>query len=386
MKLFTRIAMVIALLGAVGGAVWYYGPFHRDGSVLVLPGTVEIQEVRLGSKVGGRVSAVSTREGELVKAGQELVRFEAPELEAQRDQLRARLKAAEADLLKARNGPRVEDKAEAKAAYEAAQARYERVKNGWREEQKEQAKAELEAADADVVLAREEFARVDRIYQQSGGVGITRSEWDAARAARDRAAKRSNAARANYDMLMNGSRPEDIAEAAAEAARAKAAYERLENGTRPEDITAAEGQVEEIRGKLNEVETNLREAVVRAPEPAVVEVLSVRPGDLVTAGQPVVRVLRAADLWVKVFVPETDLGKVKLNQTVTVTIDSYPGRTFQGYVESIANASEFTPRNVQSADERRHQVFAIKVRVADPGGIFKAGMAAEVTVPLAEAP
>ena len=98
--------------------------------------------------------------------------------------------------------------------------------------------------------------------------------------------------------------------------------------------------------------------------------------------QPVVRVLRAADLWVKAYVPETQLGKVRLNQQVDVTIDSYPGKKFQGTVIQIASSSEFTPRNVQSADERKHQVFAIKVHVPDPEGVFKSGMAAEVVLPL----
>jgi HlyD family secretion protein len=385
-KTLTRVAIIVALVVAAGGAVWYFGPFRRNGNVLTLPGTVEIQEVRLGSKVGGRVAAVYTREGELVKAGQELVRFEAPELEAQRDQLLAKLKAAEAELKKARDGPRPEEKDEARAIWQAADARRRKTDAGWREEQKRQARNEMEAAEADFVQTTEEFNRVDGLFKQGTGVAVTRAEWELARANRDRAQRRTDAAKANYDMLMNGSRAEDKDEAAAEAARYKAVYDRLLNGTREEDKLESEANVEEIRGRLREVEANLRESTVRAPEPAVVEVLAVRPGDLVGPGQPAVRVLRADDLWVKVFVPETELGRVRLNQAVTVTIDSYPGKQFAGHVEFIANSSEFTPRNVQSADERRHQVFAVKVRVPNPEGVFKAGMAAEVQVPLREAP
>jgi multidrug resistance efflux pump len=121
---------------------------------------------------------------------------------------------------------------------------------------------------------------------------------------------------------------------------------------------------------------------VVAPEKAVIEVLAVRPGDLVPAGQPVVRALRADDLWVKVFAPATELGRLRLGQAVEVAVDSHPGRRFAGEIIHIANVSEFTPRNVQSLDERRHQVFAVKVRVADPEGVFKSGMAAEVFVPV----
>src|SRR5262249_8595204 len=125
------------------------------------------------------------------------------------------------------------------------------------------------------------------------------------------------------------------------------------------------------------------------PELAVVEVLAVRKGDLVPPNQPILRILHSEDLWVKVYVPETELGKVRLGQKVEVTIDSYPGKQFPGQVIQIASESEFTPRNVQSVDDRRHQVFAVKVAVPQPADpkerIFKAGMAAEVCLPLEEA-
>jgi HlyD family secretion protein len=129
---------------------------------------------------------------------------------------------------------------------------------------------------------------------------------------------------------------------------------------------------------------NLKEAEVLAPEHAVVEVVAVRKGDLVPPNQPVLRVLRAEDLWVKVFVPETDLGRVRLHQKVNVTVDAYPGKVFEGEVFQVASISEFIPRNIQSVDERRNQVFAVKIRIDNTQGVFKAGMAAEVTVPLAD--
>jgi multidrug resistance efflux pump len=109
-------------------------------------------------------------------------------------------------------------------------------------------------------------------------------------------------------------------------------------------------------------------------------VLGVRKGDVVAPNQAIVRVLRADDLWVKAYVPETELGRVRLGQAVDVGVDGYPGRRFAGTVEQIASESEFMPRNVQSADERRSQVFGVKVRVANPDGMFKSGMAAEIVM------
>src|SRR5262249_51182254 len=126
------------------------------------------------------------------------------------------------------------------------------------------------------------------------------------------------------------------------------------------------------------------EAVVVAPEAAVVEVLAVRKGDLVTPNQPVLRVLRTADLWVKVYVPETELGRVHLGQEVDVGVDCFRDRRFKGKVVLSSSYSYFTPRIVQSVDERRHQFFGVRVQIDDPQGVFKAGMAAEVFIPFGE--
>src|SRR5262249_9109696 len=153
-------------------------------------------------------------------------------------------------------------------------------------------------------------------------------------------------------------------------------------------ILAAEARLAETQAKLREIEVNLQEAAVKAPEPVLVEVLAVRKGDLVPANQPILRVHRADDLWVKIYVPEPDLAKIRLHQPAYVTLDAWPNRRFEGTVIQIPTESEFTPRNVQSADERRHQVFAVKIRVPQPENpqerIFKSGLAAEVVLPLQE--
>ena len=313
-----------ALLAAVVVGLGFFWPFHHRKETLRLPGIVEIQEVRLGSKIGGRVAEVCVTEGDIVEPGNVLVRLEVPELEAQRDQCQAKIRSLEAELTKAKNGPRVQE--------------IRRAEN------------DLAAAQADLQWARQEFSRIERL-QRSGG--SDRAEYDSARASRDRALGRVGAAQANLDLLRAGTRPEEIAE--------------------------IEARVAEMRGKLHELDANLREAIVSAPERAVIDVMAVRRGDLVTPNQPIIRVLRADDLWVKVYVPEIQLGKVVLGQEVAVTIDAYPGRRFTGKVIKIDAECEFTPRNVQSADERRYQVFGVKVRLTESEGIFKSGMAAEVT-------
>jgi multidrug resistance efflux pump len=375
------LVLAVVALGAGAVALGCFWPFGNGQASLRLSGIVEIQEVRLGSKVGGRVDKIAVAEGDLVKPGQPLVYFEVPELTAQRDQLRAKVKAAEADVERAENGPRYQEKAAARAAAEAAYARWQRMEYGWREEEKRQALSELESASAELKQTEEDYFRIVQLSRQKSA---SQADFDSARAARDRAQGRANAARARWDMLRTGNRKEDKDEAKAEYERARANADLLEEGTRQEDKDEARARLADVRAKLSEIEVNLAEAVVYAPEKAIVEVLAVRKGDLVSPNTPIIRVLRAEDLWVKVYVPETELGKVRLHQDVEVKIDSYPNKRFLGKVIQVASISEFTPRNVQSAEERRHQVFAVKVRVDNPQGIFKSGMAAEVVLPLAQ--
>jgi membrane fusion protein YbhG len=325
----------VGLIVAAALALGFFWPFGRRPETLRLTGVVEIQEVRLGSKIGGRVQEVLVSEGDVIHAGRVLVRFEAPELRAQRDQWRAQVRATKAAWAKAEHGPRPQEI--------------------------EQGRADLASARADEKLAAQNFTRVDQLYQTNA---LARADFDAAHAAVVSARARSGMARARLDLL--------------------------EAGTRTEEKDEAHAQYLQAVGKLQEIEANLKETTVAAPELAIVDVLAVRKGDLVPPNQPILRVLRIGDLWVKVYVPETELGKVRLGQDVEVTIDSYPGQRFPGTIFFIAAQSEFTPRNVQSLDERRHQVFGIKVRVAQPADpekrIFKSGMAAEVFVPLRESP
>jgi len=366
--LLLAVSSAVLLSGCDVGQTAGSGRYH---------GVVEIQEVHVGSKVGGRVAETPVAEGTVLKAGDVLVRFEVPELEAARAEGEVRLKIAEADLARARNGARPEEIAAARAAVESARSRAAMMRAGARPEEIAAARADLDAAAAELKVAEEDLVRNERLLAERVS---TRAELDAARAARDRAKGRHAAERARVDLLLAGNRKEDVDGAEAEVRRREAEEALLLAGTRAEEVAAAAARVEGARAALRTVDVDLAEAVVRAPEPAVLEVLSVRKGDVVAPGAPVARLHRTGDLWVKVFVPETEIGKVRLGQAAEATVDSFPGRTFTGTVSWIAVQAEFTPRNVQSADERRHQVFAVKVVVADPEGVFKSGMAAEVAL------
>jgi RND family efflux transporter MFP subunit len=154
----------------------------------------------------------------------------------------------------------------------------------------------------------------------------------------------------------------------------------VERGARKEDIDAAKAQVERARAALQQIETQLAELEVKAPADAFVEVLQLRPGDLINAGSPVATLVEIDRLWVRVYVPEPELGQLQLGKEVSVAVDTFRGESFQGHIEEIASRGEFTPRNVQTRDERAHQVFGVRVRLDNSARKLRAGMAADVTI------
>lgn len=374
------ILFALVLLALAGAGIYYLDPFG-NGKALRLSGIVEIQEVRLGSKIGGRVAKVLAQEGKEVYPGDPLVLFDVPELETQRDQLKARVQASETELERAQTGSRVEERKAAQAAADAAKARFDRMVTGWREEEKRQAQSDYESAQADFKQAKDDLERVAELFRMRSA---SRAEYDLAQAIHERTRGRMNASKAKIDMVKFGNRQEDKDEARADWEKAQAYADQIYK-SRDEEIALGRAKVAEAKAKLRELEVNLKEATVIVPPEmgrARVEVVAVRPGDLVPPGQTVVRVLRTDDMWVKVFVPETKLGWIKEEMPVDVNIDSFPGKPFKGKITQIFNISEFTPRNIQSMDERRYQVFAVKVRVDESRGHLHAGMSAEVLIPL----
>ncbi|MFO0890922.1 MAG: efflux RND transporter periplasmic adaptor subunit [Isosphaeraceae bacterium] len=214
---------------------------------------------------------------------------------------------------------------------------------------------------------------------------ISPSEYDLHRAAFERARSRASTAKTRWQMMQSGGWEPEKREAQALMKQAEANHELLKVGL-VEERRMLRAKMEQKLAEIEEVQAQLREADIRAPSRAIVDVLPVRKGDVLAPNQAVARILKTDDLWVKVFVPETDLGRIRLDERVQVTVDSHPGRRFGGKIYHIGSQSEFTPRNIQSVEERRHQVFGVKVRVDDPAaeGVLKSGMAATVLIPLVD--
>jgi HlyD family secretion protein len=164
------------------------------------------------------------------------------------------------------------------------------------------------------------------------------------------------------------------------ATKAKASAEdlrQLQKGTRPEDIEAARAEVEQQKRRLATLEKNRAETIVRSPAGGVVQSFGLRPGDLVAPNQSVAEILESSELWVRVYVPETELALVHVGQPVRIRVDTFPNEWFPGHVATVSAQGEYTPRNVQTRAQRAEQVFGVKVLV-DPNPRLHAGMAADV--------
>jgi HlyD family secretion protein len=231
---------------------------------------------------------------------------------------------------------------ELKARHDQLAAQLAEWKNGPRKEELATAKAEMEAIAADLEFARSEERRTAQLAN-TGAIAATE---------RDRAVSHANTLEKNL-------------------AASKSRYDLLLAGTRPERIAAAEAQ-------LAEVETQIKELEVHAPAPAVVETLHVKPGDVLGPNTPVVTLLYTTHLWVRVYVPATWLGHLHLGDKVRVQVDSFLGKNFDGEIEQVARSAEFTPRNVQTQEDRVKQVFGIKVRLPNDNSDLRAGMSADV--------
>lgn len=366
------LAVVVAVLVA---AILLYRWIAARHAPLVYSGTVETREIEIGSKIGGRVTGVAVEEGQTVSAGAPLVSFEADELKAERAQAEATVEQCEADLNRLHTGNRPEEIAQADAALHERAAELQEAKNGPRPEDLRQAQADYDAAKADAVNAAETYARMQPLVEKDV---ISRQQFDEYTAQRDSTAQRAESARQKLAELQAGTRVEDIQAAEDRYQQALAADTLSHQGFRPQDIQSGQGRLSAAQAQVAALDAQLREANLSAPADGVIETVSVRPGDLVPPNQIVVTMLESSQLWVKVYVPETDLSRMRVGQSADVEIDALNQRHFSGHIQEIASQAEFLPRNVQTYNDREHEVFGMKVQVENPGGVLKSGMSATV--------
>jgi multidrug resistance efflux pump len=340
----------------------------------MVSGFVESDEIRLGSRVGGRVARVHVAEGQQIAQGQKLVELDAFDLLERESQFKADWDQARAEHERLSSGFRDEEKAQARARVDQLKARLEKLKNGPRPQEIEAARADLDLAQATLQLAQEAHDRIKRLFEQNAA---SQDQFD--RAGKElRVGQAQVTARAEQlELLEAGTRPEEIAEAEAQLREGEQAAQLAERGYRQEEVAAAYAAMQSAEAALRAVQEQLRELTIISPLDGIVEAVELQPGDLVGANAPVISLLDPQSLWVRAYVPEDRLD-IEPGQRVKVTVDSFPDREFTGEVTFIAREAEFTPSNVQTPEERSKQVFRIKVTIREGADKLRPGMAADV--------
>lgn len=431
-------AAAVVLAGGLGWRWWNRPP----AGVLVASGTIEATEMDASFKVSGRVVERPVDEGQGVAAGALIARLESPELEAEVERLRASLQATETRIPQLRteiawreeltrrrvaeaeaalaarehrladlkSGARPAEIAEAEAALAFRRERLAELKSGSRPQEVQRAQAEAREARAVLENADTEYRRMESLYRQEL---IAAQARDAARTALDVAVERHRAARERLALVEEGPRTEEIRRAEAEVRQAEAALALVREGARPDEIRRAAAEVQQAqaalrlaqageleaaltrqqlataqasvardRAALAGAEAQLGYTVLRSPQAGVVLRKHVEPGEMIGAGTPVVTVADLGRVWLKIYVPEPQLGRVKLGQPVEVTTDSYPGKVYRGTVTFVSSEAEFTPKNIQTLEERVKLVFAVKVALENESQELKPGMPADAKIRL----
>lgn len=364
----------LAILAAVLIIGWLYWRQTRV-EPLIVSGFIEADQIRVGSRVGGRVSEVLVAEGSRVEAGHPLFRIAPFDLTERLAQAEAELAARTAEHDRLHAGYRPEEVAQAKAQRDQAAANLEKLVAGPRPREIEIARENLKRARADLAFEESQFTRINDLYKQ-GQAGQT--EYDRSVQTRASAQAAVAAAELQLALLEEGTRKEEIAEAQAALAAAEQELKLRVAGYRKEEVAQAKAQMDAAAAHAAAIRAQIAELTVASPCTCVVEAIELQPGDLVAANAPAVSLLDPTHMWVRSYVPETRLGQVKLEQRVPIRVNSYPGRLFAARVTFIAQQAEFSPRNIQTPEERSRQVFRIKATLEEGHNELRVGMPADV--------
>ncbi len=324
-----RIPIIVVAIAIIALLVWLFviRPNGAD-SALVASGTVEATEARLGFQAAGRIESILVDEGDAADSGNVLAQLDRTEALARRDQAEAQVAAARALLAE--------------------------LESGFRPEEVAQARAARRAADEQLRDAERDLDRTKTLFE---GGAVSQEIFDKART--------------RYDI------------AESQSAQAMEQYRLVESGPRTERIAAQRAQLANAEAALRNIDAVLNNMTVRSSFDGIVTVRHREPGEIVSPGAPVLTVMNRGNRWIRIYVPEYHLGGLQLGQLVSISSDTYPDRTYKGEVTYIASEAEFTPKTVQTTEERVKLVYAVKVRILEDANFeLKPGMPADVTFEL----
>ncbi len=365
------LAGAAVVLAAASLFAWSRLRERRDDGVIRLSGNVEVTDVDVSFRIPGRVKARLVDEGMAVADGQVVAVLDSEDLEQEVGLKEAEAAAARASLAELLAGSRRQEIARAEAEAAQARARLDELLSGSRPQEIEAARAAVARAEADADRLARDRERIAALYARGT---VARRDFEAAQAASEVAQARLTEAKENLLLVREGPRREEVAQARAALDRSLETLSLVREGPRPETIAQARARVRQAEEAAALARTRRSYATVRSPLAGIVLSKNVEPGDYVSAGTPVVTVGDLRNAWVRAYVEEPDLGRVKVGQAVAVANDAYPGKRYAGRVSFIAQEAEFTPKSVQTARERVKLVYRIKVDIDNPAMELKPGM------------
>jgi HlyD family secretion protein len=377
------IVFVVLLVG-VGGLV-YRGQYQEQTAELYYSGIIEATQGNIAFQVSGRVQDVPVDEGRAVKAGDLLAVLWRDEFLARCNQARANLEQQQRNLARLKAVLEVNRKVlpaeveRAEAGEKALAAQLAQAETGYRPQELKSAQLAVDEARAALEDARRNKERFDQLF---GKNVVAERDRDAAQLKFETALKEYGRARQAYTMLKEGYRREDIETARARLHEAQAAVKLARSNLKKieaveREVDAARAAVEAAQAALDLAEIQLGYTELRAPFDGVVVSRNIEPGEVVSPGQEVISLSDLSEVDLKVFVPETEIGKVKPDQSAAVKIDTFPDKTYQGRVAFISPEGEFTPKIIQTHKERVKLVFLVKITIPNPKLELKTGMPAD---------
>jgi HlyD family secretion protein len=375
----TRGAIALVVLLALGIAYAWGGRLFGNApkAIVSVTGTIEATQVDVSAKLTGRIVERPVREGDRVTRGQLLARLDDEELAAEARRQEAAVRTAEATLRDLLAGARKEEIEEARAAVARAQAQLNDLLAGSRPEEIEEARAALRSAEATRQWTERDFRRAEELFRKEL---IAAQEVDKARQAWEVAVAQGKAARERLTMVLEGPRRYQVEAARAELKAARDRLALLEAGSRPQQVEAARGHLAQAQSALALARSRLAETRIVSPIDGLVLRKNLEAGEVANPGVSILTLMNPREIWLRAYVPEEEIGRVKLGDAARIKVDAYPGRTFAGRVSEIASEAEFTPKNVQTKKERVNLVFRIKIAVDNPEGILKPGMPADADI------
>ncbi len=383
-----RIVIILIVLALAGAGVYAYRGMNRTpDNRLMISGNIELTEVNIAFKTSGRLIERNADEGDTVKRGAVIARLDRDQLLAQKEMQQAGLESAQSQLAQAESAlawqkaTLAADIEQRTADVASAEARLAELKNGSRPQEKLDAKAAVDAAESEAQRAKADWDRAQPLFKNDD---ISKAQYDQFRRNWESAEATLQSAKEKLSLVDAGPRVEQIQAQQGQLERARGALKMAEANAiemkrREQELTTRRAEIERSRANLALIDTQLSDTIAICPIDGVVLVKAAEVGEILAPGTTVLTVGDLAHPWLRGYINETDKPRVKIGAKARVTTDS-PDKVYWGRVGFIADEAEFTPKQIQTQQERVKLVYRIKIDLDNPKGELKANMPADAEI------